>query len=82
MVDVKELEKTCEACPAQWEGITRDGRHVYVRYRYGWLQVGFGESLDDAIDDETIGIKVGDDMDGVLPYEQLKQVTADLVRWP
>ena len=27
------LEKTCTACPAQWEGFTDTGREVYIRYR-------------------------------------------------
>ena len=82
MIDVVELEQTCRACPAQWEGRTADGRHVYVRYRFGWLQVGVGATLEDAIDDETITLKLGDGMDGFLTYSQLIAATQDQVRWP
>jgi hypothetical protein len=45
-----ELEQTCNACPAQWEGRTHDGKHVYIRYRWGWLCVGVGVDKDDAVD--------------------------------
>ena len=33
-----ELTKTCEACPAQWEGTLEDGRMIYIRYRWGYLE--------------------------------------------
>lgn len=32
---VVTLEKTCTACPAQWEGKLKDGRALYARYRAG-----------------------------------------------
>lgn len=32
---VVALKKTCIACPSQWEGILKDGRVVYARYRHG-----------------------------------------------
>lgn len=78
---VQELEQTCSACPAQWEGTTRDGERVYVRYRWGWLQVGFGKTLDDAIDDDTISKQIGDSYDGVMDYGQLKEAVPE-VSWP
>lgn len=36
---LKSLVKTCEACPAQWDGVTEDGRKVYIQYRYDHLTV-------------------------------------------
>lgn len=39
-VVVVELQQTCGACPSQWEGRTEDGRHVYIRYRFGLLTAG------------------------------------------
>lgn len=80
---VDDIEMTCEACPSQWEGRTRDGRFVYVRYRWGGLQVGFGATLDDAIADETIYREIGDDMHGVLSYDELRAATQDDgIVWP
>jgi hypothetical protein len=38
------LERTCIACPSQWEGETEGGREeVYVRYRHGSLSVEVGD---------------------------------------
>ena len=48
---VTELRKTCDACPSQWEGRTADGRHIYIRYRFGDLSFGTGESFESAVRD-------------------------------
>lgn len=48
---VRELRQTCAAYPAQWEGVTDDGRHVYIRFRHGGLTMGLGASELDAVDD-------------------------------
>jgi hypothetical protein len=50
---ITEIIQTCGACPAQWEGKTADGRYVYIRYRHGVGRIGFGATLDDAVDDDT-----------------------------
>lgn len=44
-----ELAKTCSAYPEQYEGLTECGKHVYVRHRHGYAQIGCGPTLDDAI---------------------------------
>lgn len=82
MITVESIVQTCQAWPAQWEGRTTDGRFVYVRYRWGWLQVGFGATLEEAYDDETIDVQLGGDVDGVLSYEQLIAATQGQVEWP
>jgi len=79
---VVELEQTCDGCPAQWQGRTADGRYVYVRYRWGWLQVGFGATFDEAIGDETILERLGGSYDGYLTYEELREATSFRVDWP
>lgn len=82
MTHVVDVIQTCGACPSQWEGRTSDGRVVYVRYRYGWLKVGFGDTLEAAVDDHTIGLALGGGYDGVLSFEELKAATHDHVVWP
>ena len=82
MIVVNELELTCSACPAQWEGRTNDGRWVYVRYRSGFLQVGVGDTLSEAVGSDAIIRKVGDGADGYMTYEELREVTRGLVDWP
>jgi hypothetical protein len=34
-----KLQKTSESCPTQWEFITEDNRKVYLRYRFGQLNI-------------------------------------------
>lgn len=36
---IVSLTQTCSACPSQWEGKTANGEEVYVRYRWGHLNV-------------------------------------------
>lgn len=39
MIFVRQITKTCEACPAQWEGTTDTHEQIYVRYRSGNFRV-------------------------------------------
>ena len=48
---IHNLTQTCSVCPSQWEANTADGRKVYIRYRWGQLRVGVGDTLYDAVDD-------------------------------
>ena len=64
MIDINSLVMTCWACPSQWEAVTTDKKHVYIRYRWGTLRVD--------IDQETVLSKgIGDSLDGVLTTEEL-----------
>lgn len=56
---VKELHRTCCACPSQWEGMTDDNKFIYVRYRWGY----FSFSVDNK---EVYGVQYGEDMDGEM----------------
>lgn len=82
MIEVVELTQTCDVCPSQWEGKTADGRTIYVRFRWGYLSIGLGGTIDEAIGDETFGREISDGMDGYLPYEELRRVTAGHFIWP
>lgn len=62
------------ACPTQGEGETDDGFSVYVRYRHGILRVD--------IAGVTIFRKYcGDDLDGVMNFEELKIHTKGVIEW-
>jgi hypothetical protein len=41
------LVKTCDACPSQWDGVTEDGRQVYIRYRFDHLTVEMEKAPSD-----------------------------------
>lgn len=70
-----ELEKTCQACPSQWEGRLDDGRHVYVRYRWGTLQVGVGDTPDAAIGNRKAVWDSGDEYHGVMDTDTMLSIT-------
>ena len=82
---VTRLWKLSVHHPAQWAGLGwyggDDPLAVYVRYRWGGLQVGIGPTLDDAVDNEFIVKEIGHDMDGVLSFEALCQAIPE-VQWP
>ena len=86
VVKVSSIRKTCYACPAQWEGLTDDGRHVYVRYRWGWLTVQVasapGKGIDYLRGPFLVEQRLGDDLDGTLSYDDLRFVTKDVLEWP
>jgi hypothetical protein len=84
MVKVTEIKQTCSFCPSQWEGQTNDGQVVYVRYRWGFLSIRVGNTLDDAVcrGQEIFEDSVGDGMDGFLTYDELRNLTVGKIIWP
>lgn len=66
-----QLQKTCDACPAQWSGVLKSGRHIYIRYRWGNLGIGIGDSRVDAVNNYTYGVDIGDGYDGELSTEKM-----------
>lgn len=80
---VESLEKTCDCCPAQWVGRTRDGFVIYVRYRSGHLGLGIGVTLKDAVFAANAQQRqIGGPLDGCLDFEELVAATHGLVEWP
>lgn len=64
--------QTCGACPSQWDAVTSIGESLYIRYRHGFLSVQRGGAgSEDYLFDE----KVGDDFDGVMDWETVKEHT-------
>ncbi len=62
---------TSPCCPAQWDGVTDDGRTAYIRYRWGWLSVRVSATGDAVGGDEIVGAQLGDRLDGSLTTDQL-----------
>ena len=85
MITVTKAERTCSACPAQWDALTDDDREVYVRYRHGWLTVSVGDPGDHS---EFAGVRGAEIVcenlgsSGFLSYNDLKEFTKDAIRWP
>jgi hypothetical protein len=46
---ISQIRKTSDDRPAQWQGRMESGEAIYIRYRNGFLTVGFGPDLDAAV---------------------------------
>jgi len=74
-------------CPTIFTGTTADGMTVYARYRWGILSIRIdtrdtppnggasGKSIYEKQLDST-------GLDGALYYDQLKDLTSDIIDWP
>jgi hypothetical protein len=83
-IRISSVIQTCDRNPSQWEGLTDDGMHVYVRYRWGHLTIGSGKTLDEAVNNRNnlFDKRLGDGLDGCLEYDKLREVTAGVIVWP
>lgn len=84
---VISVERTCRACPSQWEGVTDDRRLIYVRYRYGVLRIAISDpgatDIHAAVNgEELFCLEWGDPFGGDMSYSELIALTADHVEWP
>lgn len=81
---IMEISKTCEACPAQWEGRLDDGQYIYVRFRHGRLSIKVGgPTIAEAVMGETVfSWTSGGDLDGYMEYNYLKGLTRGRFEWP
>ena len=52
---VATCEHTCPGSPDQYEGTLVDGRHFYLRYRFGRVQLGLGATIDEAVEETVFG---------------------------
>lgn len=61
--------------PAQFDGVTHDGRHLYCRYRGGWLTITELRGPDDDLMDgrEILSVNLGPPLHGGLTIGQLCQ---------
>lgn len=86
MFKVVEIKNTCDACPAQWEGIDAEGRPVYVRYRWGYLAISLGEKFGDIVSaingEEIFGTQLGHGLHGEMSYDQLRAATKGIIEFP
>jgi len=81
------LNQTCFGCPSQWDAQTSDNRKVYIRYRWGYLSVRLGDIGDTSEfagvrGKEVIGEDFGNELDGILSFEKLKDICGNRVEWP
>jgi len=86
---VAHIQQTCDFYPAQWEGLTGKGKHIYIRYRCGTLTCGVGETIELAVRDTLFTLEVGimdiDEetpfSDGAMSQPQMMRFTEDIFDW-
>jgi hypothetical protein len=84
---VTEIIQTSPESPSQWEGKTDDGRAIHIRYRHGCLDVGVGDTLDEAVDNSggwpddvpLYRARIGGPWDGVIGQGELQERLRDLL---
>ena len=69
---LKTLVQTCSEFPSQWEGQFLDGRYIYIRFRWGNLGFGIGNTPDEAVNNYQYGDDVGrDEFDGEISQAEM-----------
>lgn len=68
---LKSLEQTCFACPSQWEGELENGKFIYIRFRWGNLGYGIGDTIGEAIHNYDYGESISDGLDGLISEEEM-----------
>jgi hypothetical protein len=72
---VESWERTCQACPAQFEGRLRSGLAFYFRFRWGTAYLSVGTTPEDAVRDTLpAATSYGGDLDGELTDDQFKDL--------
>lgn len=73
MLKISKIEQTCYACPSQWEIDLEDGRHIYVRYRWGTLSF-------DVDNIEVYSEDIGDGLSGVIGEGEMLRILNEKVK--
>jgi len=95
MIIITKMIETCGGCPSQWDGWDKEGAYYYFRYRWGYLRIDKSPSEKEWVSGlsiafgadpgptETIfGEQLGEGMDGILDYSDLKEHLKGLMELP
>lgn len=86
MYKIKTIEKTCFACPSQWEGFLENGKAIYIRYRWGYLSIRISDDVTYDIDDavcgkEIYGKQIGEEYDGVIELDTVLDLSKGVLEY-
>jgi hypothetical protein len=81
-ITIVSIERTCFACPAQWQGRTEHGDTIYIRCRHGGFSVALwandaGDGWTDIVDRETEG-----NIDSWMSDYQMRQHLPEWITLP
>jgi hypothetical protein len=78
-MEFANLYQTCDVCPSQWEGRTPDDRPIYIRYRWGVLEIGIGKpgqdisaAVEKAMTNPDVCETLGGGFDGEISFSKVK----------
>jgi hypothetical protein len=70
------LEQTCSGCPTQFSGQTDNGDDVYIRFRWGHLQIDVNHK-------PIYSEQIGHPYDGFISLDEIKEKVKHLnIEWP
>lgn len=78
-IDLVRLERTCFACPSQWDAWDVDNNYYYIRFRGGYLSVDRSRSVAAMWDTNErtslLGWDTGDGLDGFMTDTEMLDLT-------
>jgi hypothetical protein len=77
-VTVRNLRRTCFACPSQWKGDVGENGSIYIRYRSGTLSARVSPTGRDAVSaaalyEHDIGEITGDRLGGIMTTAEMQE---------
>ena len=86
MIEIVSARMALCACPTIWIGKTADGHTIYCRYRWDHLSVRLSTQpnpeFEGAGGASIAELKYGEPFDGSLDFEELRNITSELIIWP
>lgn len=73
---VTYLNKTCDACPTQWEGHLDTGEYLYIRFRWGWLSASIEKSYGT---EQIYSARHGDEYSGLMSTDDMTQLLSEVL---
>jgi len=77
---ITRIKQISDCCPSQWYATTDDNNQVYIRYRYGLLDVRVDKN-DPVLGESYLLKEYGDEWNGTLSTSELISITKDNIVW-
>ena len=78
---VEKYERTCIACPSQWDIWTVDGKYIYGRYRWGHFTLTLNAFNPEKEEKELMSWYGENSLDGTMDNEEMIELTKQVLDW-
>ena len=83
MITVVSAYFELHVCPTVIFGKTSDGSTIFARYRWGHLSIRIEPpNKSDSESGWIYSEQIGDEYDGCLDYDTLREITREMIEWP